>query len=804
MFDGRALVHPLVLMLGARAVDRPGAGHCLAASALVAFELETGRLVEPARWCQAAAALGGVAPDSMAPLPGAELLVLVGAQSLEPGPVDIECGPIRVRAAIREPGDGAIETGPRGARWCERDNEWGRRDGTASIVDRDRPDRPIWLGPTPPDHPARLALAGAYGDGTGTRWGDGANDGIFYDAHGAFRAQRVAPRDPIRVEGLTPRPISGRVPPWRVSLACATSEGVWRGLPARIHTLAVAPGAGLAAASWRAVVELDPHDPLGLRIEALVASLDDDDDPARGAEDLGAVAVDRWTDPALALDDRALLPGSLRSVHAPPGAGPPQGSEPDPAEERVTAAMAWAEEGAGLPDGNPFSGPEDAQAIRDEIEALTEGRDPTSLDPGALAALGDRALEMARERHAAAGFGEPPEKDERPVPRGSGLEAEIALRLASAFASERERRLRGSVIAHAAEGLDADEVLTGLARARAGSPAPLTVWDPLEENEAARFGVALGEAIGAGSLPPHADATHAVVEGRRIEGGSCVDLLAERSAWRDCVLEGVRFSGGSLAGSTWRGVRFSRCRLEGVNLGQARFEGCVFESCEIAGVPAPDLTLVDTEFGDCRLERVDWTDPALRDVTFAGGAMSEVAIAEGLLVGTTIEGTALERVTFLSTFAPETTFRAATFHKVWALGKGFPGSRFEAVSARTCGFVGQVHFDECAFEGSTFEDTGFSGAVFTRARVDDRSRFERCDFTGAAFSNARLAGATLVDCGLCASTWDDVDARGLRMHGAVLRGVDLRGAELAHADITGSDLEGARFAPETTEGTNLD
>ena len=799
MFDGRSLVHPLLLMLGARAVDRPGTGYCLAVSALVAFEVTTGRVVEPSRWCRTAAALGGAAPDSMAPLPGAELLVLVAAEALEPGQVDIECGPIRVRAALGDSGDGTIDAGPRGARWCERDNEWGRRRATPSIVDRDRPDSPIWLGPTPPDHPARLALAGGYARGSGAGWGDGANDEIFFDAHRAFRAERIAPRDSIRIEGLAPHPLRGRVPPWRVSLAAATSDGVWLGLPARIHTLAVAPGAGLAAAAWRATVELEPHDPLGIRIEAIVASLDDDDDPERGPEELGEIAADRWTEPALALDDRPLLPRSLRPAHAPIGSGPAD----DPAAERVADAMAWAEESAGLPDGNPFEGPADAKAIRGELEALTEGLDPASLDTGAVAALGDRALALARERHEAAGFGEPPERDESPVPRGPGLESEMALRLTSAFASDRERRLRASIAAHATEGLDADEVLDGLARARAQSPAPLAVWAPFPEAEAARFGEALCRAIAAGSVPPFADVSHAAVEGRRIEGGDCVDLLAERTAWRDTVLEAVRFSGGSLAGSTWHGVTLRRCRLEGVNLAQARFEGCVFDTCEISGVPASDLAIVDTKLRDCLLERVDWTDPALRDVAFARGSMREVAIAEGLLVGTTIEETALDRVTFLSTFAPQTTFRRATFHKVWAMGKGFPGGRFEDVSARTCGFVGQVRFDECRFEGSTFEEAGFSGAVFAGVRIDERSRFERCDFTGSAFANAHIAGARLVDCGLCASTWDEVDARGVRMRGAMLRGVDLRGVELAGASIIESDLEGARFAAEETGGTGI-
>lgn len=236
----------------------------------------------------------------------------------------------------------------------------------------------------------------------------------------------------------------------------------------------------------------------------------------------------------------------------------------------------------------------------------------------------------------------------------------------------------------------------------------------------------------------------------------------------------------------------SMAPLSGVNLGQARFEDCFFDSCEIAGVRASDLTIADTEFRDCRLERVDWTDPALRDVTFARGHLREVAIAEGLLLRTTIEEAALDRVTFLSTFAPETTFRGAAFHEVWAMGKGFPGSRFENVSARTCGFVGQVHFDECAFHGSKFEDTGFSGAVLSGVRVDERTRFERCDFTGAVFGRAVIAGATLVDCGLCASTWIEVDARRVRMRGAVL--ARSSGGALALEAETGIRLDAPRIA----------
>ena len=220
MFEGRALVHPLALMLGARTVDRPGTGHSLVASVLVPFEIGSGRLVEPARWCQAIAALGGsVAPDSMAPLPGAELLVLTGPHAAREGRADIECGAIRVHVMLKDPGDGTFDTGPRGAMWRERENEWGRRR-TPSIVDRERPDRPVWLGPTPPDHPARLALAGEYDRESGGRWGGGASDETFYEAHFRFRAAAVEPRDRIRIDGLTPHLVHGRVPPhW-----CSDSE----------------------------------------------------------------------------------------------------------------------------------------------------------------------------------------------------------------------------------------------------------------------------------------------------------------------------------------------------------------------------------------------------------------------------------------------------------------------------------------------------------------------------------------------------------------------------------------------------
>ena len=599
---------------------------------------------------------------------------------------------------------------------------------------------------------------------------------------------------------MTPHPVRARVPPWRVSLACGTSEGAWRALPARIHTLAVAPGAGLAAAAWRAVIDLDPHDPLGLGIEALIAALDDDEDPERVGEDLARIAVDRWTDPESALDDRPLLPRSLRDRPGPLDARP----DADPVGGRVEEATAWAVSGSPVPGGNPYRGPEEAGAIREELEALTEGRDPATLDANAVGAVADRLLAMARARHEAAGFGAPPEAaGEAPEERGPRLDGEIALRLGSAFASGRERDLRSALRARGEEGADADETLAGLARARAESPAPITAWAPFAAGEAARFGAALGRALGAGSLPRYADVSHAVVAGRRIEGGSGASLLAECTKWRDSVLEGVRLEGGTLAGSTWRGVVLERCRLEDVNLAEATFEACVFEACELVGLRGADLTLVESRFRDCRIERAQWTDPAFREVTFEGGTWSEVAVAEGVLVGTGFEGTRLERVTFLSTFAPRTTFRDTKLHKVWAMAKGFPGSRFEGVSARTCGFVGGVHFDESTFEDAAFEETGFGGAVFTGARMDARTRFERCDFTGAEFAGTCLAGVAMDDCGLCATTWDGVDARRVRMRGAVLRGVDLRGVELGGAVIAESDLAGTRFTAERTEGADL-
>ena len=79
MNEERALVVPTkVVTFGARALEVPGRGRVLCVSCALPFRLADGAPVTPATWYETLArhAGGNAVADTVAPLPGAEILIL--------------------------------------------------------------------------------------------------------------------------------------------------------------------------------------------------------------------------------------------------------------------------------------------------------------------------------------------------------------------------------------------------------------------------------------------------------------------------------------------------------------------------------------------------------------------------------------------------------------------------------------------------------------------------------------------------------------------------------------------------------
>ena len=213
MSEGRALVFPQAIGFGARPLAVPGRGHVLCASALYAFRLSDGASVAPAQWYQTVSEHAGAnaVPDSMAPLPGAEVLILGPLASVvdERREAYLRCGDIERRIVLyadAERPNEPIRPGPEAAAWHEQDNPLGRGgpedDRRPLITAAGDRGSPLWLGVTPFDHPLRLRRAGTPGPESGTGWPANAQPTVLHDAHPAFWAEALYAGEPLALEGF--------------------------------------------------------------------------------------------------------------------------------------------------------------------------------------------------------------------------------------------------------------------------------------------------------------------------------------------------------------------------------------------------------------------------------------------------------------------------------------------------------------------------------------------------------------------------------------------------------------------------
>ena len=814
MSDGRSLVYPQALAFGARLLSVPDRGAVLCASALLPFQLSNGECVTPADWYGAVSAHGGpgAIPDSMAPLPGAELLVL----GVLPPVADVwrraslHCGSIARRFILyHDPGDpdAPLLADPSAALWHDADNPAGRGgpddERPPLIIDEAAPERPLWLGPTPFDHPVRLRRVGVPDEHSGAGWPTGARATALHDAHDAFWAEALHPGERLAWEGLAEFALETRLPRYRVSITSGRLDGHWIAENARIHCVTVIPAADLAAVIWRAGIDLG-DDLLGESVGALVAALEDATGPARDAQHWGGIAADRWEDPILSLDDRPLLPAALASAVVLPFSTP--GGE-DPMDARRAATEAWIREEAGLPEKNPFAStaPEEANLAEKAREAIAGDSPP---DANAVEALASTALAAGKRRHEEAGFSEPsPEAQRKPVTRGTRLDAEADKRLSMPYCAPHEVAIAHQIQANATSALDPGVMLGRITDARIQNPTPPLLWPALDEAEGLRFGAKLAERLADGNLARHIDVSGAIVvagsepqaiSDRRLDG-----LLAEETAWRGAQFKSCTLTASSFAGARFEGCEFRDCTFDRVNFSRATLTGCTFRGCTFRDLQLAEPVWIESRLESCVWERVSMTDPAIRDVTFSGGTWREVQCTEGLLIGVELLETALHEVTFANTHAPHSRFERLSMCKFWALSKGFPGSVFEDVEATTCGFLGACHFDEARFVRTRFSQTGFANAVFKDANLAAGCCFDACDLSATVFENTILAGVRFLQCAMTMSRWSNAKAADAWFFGSVLRGVDLADTELARAVFMDADLEGAKLHPGRTLGADF-
>ncbi|MCY4469595.1 MAG: hypothetical protein OXC08_12825, partial [Thiotrichales bacterium] len=417
MNDERALVVPTgVTTIGTRALELPGGRRVLCVSCILAFRIEDGVPVDPRDWYGAVASHAGpmAIPDSTAPLPGAEVLLLgpVGPVSEAPsrarlaisGGFDVELV-LRSDAADPSPGS-TVRTDFARAVLHPEHNPQGRDpdgDPPPTVLLARNAEQPVWLGSTPFDHALRVRAAGNFADFQQSRgWPPDADPWVLGEAHPLFRCERIDPGATLTLEGMFEDGMRQdvQVPPYRIALTSAWRAEEFRSETMRIHTLAAIPAAGVAAAIWRSPIGLSDGDGIGEEIGALIVGVEDAAATPHDADHWAQIAMGRWIDPQEGLDDRPLLPPSLAHTVTLPFAPP---GPDDPLVARHAAAEDWAKEQAGFAGENPFAErvPSANSAIG-EAQAI-DGREDEPPSAEAMAGVADTALELARKRHRAAG-----------------------------------------------------------------------------------------------------------------------------------------------------------------------------------------------------------------------------------------------------------------------------------------------------------------------------------------------------------------------------------------------------------------
>ena len=794
----------------------PETGHTLCASAFFAFHLADGSPLTPAQWYEAVAVSAGpdAVPDPATPLPGAEVLVLGKLDPVagERREARLQCGPIDRRFLLQaDPDDpsAAIDPSLDNAIWHEEDNPPGRGgpddDRIPLIVDAGDRETPLWLGPTPFDHAARMRRAGTATDSPAGGWPRDALPEVLYEAHPAFWAEALQPGDPLQFEGLAGPDVDTRLPPYRVTITSGHDEAEMKvHAGTRIHGVSLIPGAGVGAVFYRVGIPLG-SDILGESVVALVAALEDVDSPMRDAEEYMGIAVDRWEDPVRMLDDRPLLPKALAAAVTLPFAVP----DDDVMAERRAATEAWIQNETGLPARNPFTPPEGMDFQEQMEAAATPEDDATPPDLDAVEAVATAALAESKRRHGGTGFDSEnidPDEPREPVSRGAGLEREIESRLAAPFATPHEAAMAEQIESAEAGTLDADEILAKLADARTMNPYPVLFWPALDDREGRRFGDEVAQRLAKENLQPRLDISSAVIDagadGCRVAGRRLADLLAEESTW-----QGVEFSASEVVRSSFANGRFENCTFDGctfekVNLSRATLSGNRFVDCTFRDIQLIDPTWMNCRFDRCEFERVTVDNAAMRDLAFVDGRWQDLSWTDGLLVDISYRGTEMRDVCFVETPAPQQRFEAVSMYRVWSISKGFAGSVFEEVEAEQCGFL-KARFDESRFLRSRFVEVGFTAAVFKDAKFAPDCRFERCNFNNAIFMDAELAGVRFLDCGMAPSVWSGANAPDAWFFGSLLRGVDFGDTVLSRAVFADADIDGASFDPAQTIGADF-
>ena len=816
--EGRSFIYPTEhIGFGARVLSVPKRGNTLCASAFFPFKVSTGEPAKPAEWYKAVTNHGGdlAIPDTMAPLPGAEILVFgcVPPVADKKRKAYLRCGAIHKKFTLYanpEAPASPILADHTTAAWHEKENPDGRggkgknKDKTPLIVNDKSPSQPLWLGQTTLDHPSRLALSGVPSEDPSQGWAKDTDPSILYETHSAFWGKSLHPGDPLAYEGLTDIAIDTQLPLYRMAITSGHMDGSWVVETTRIHAVVLIPAADLATVIWRASIDLAEEDVLGADVICLAAALQDVEVPEQDAEHWGDLVAERWTEPETALDNRPFLPVALSAGFVSPFAV----SEDDPVSSRYDLAKEWVQDETGAPETNPFEGAvsEESELSKEIETTLNEENGPLNTEK--IDELASSVLALGKKRHEDAGFPEPDASQPRdPEVRAETLEMEIKKRLDAPYCSKKETAIAQQVQVQENAELDAPTLLKQMADGRQQSPEPQLFWPAFNDEEASQFGAKLIERLNQDTLKCHIDISGVIVDSSQyaaaISGQIFTNLLAEETKWREVSFQNCEFIGSTFVASEFQNCTFDHCIFAETNLSKVKLTGCKFVSCTLKNLQLIEPIWLTSSFRDCIFTTVCFTQLGMRNTRFVGGSWEDVQFIEGVMAEVLWSQLSMKQITFNFAHVPNSTFEYIEMFKFWAMGKGFPGCTFKDVQAKTCGFLAGCHFDEANISATHFAETGFNTVFFKDMQIARGCQFSACDFTASTFENATIEGVRFLRCTMAMTTWTKTKAAEAWFFESIVRGVDFTDTELTRAVFADADVEETKFRPDCIIGADF-
>ena len=271
------------------------------------------------------------------------------------------------------------------------------------------------------------------------------------------------------------------------------------------------------------------------------------------------------------------------------------------------------------------------------------------------------------------------------------------------------------------------------------------------------------------------------------DGASDAELAGSDLSGLD--LSELDFSGRDLAGTRWVGSNLTGSRFLGAVLRRSDFSGALLDRAELNEADAREVNLTGASLVATRAPAINLSRAVLDNAKGSRVHFEEAKLDGASLTGATLtesywNGASIEKARAEGVVLTQCDITGATFAESH-LSRGM----FYGVRGTNAIFVKAV-LDQADFSESDLDGSDFSRASMRSARLDaaslrsavfrrsdlERASFLRANLFEAMFPAARLLDVDFRESNLYGADLTDMEARQLRVDGAILGGTRLEGA----------------------------